>query len=358
MKDLYKILEVPRTATQDEIKAAYRKKARELHPDINKDYNADEQFKELNEAYATLRDPVKKIAYDKELINSEENTSEKQSNGFSFSSKTKYYNGVSLATVVRCLNDEKIDMSTIIFHKGKPYKITDFDGAKVTFAPAKISSKQEKAFEQGAVSASQEDDKINFGDAFHFYMYDLLHSAKGITMLVILFIVIVVGIVKMAMGFAHPPQPEPQMTINPMSSMPITSTEQSTDIPANGTLMWEPNSALGNTPVDFSAAPGNDYYCVIIKNNDTNQRVVSFYIHPGKKVHSTMAAGNYSIYYTTFPKDQWFGPSAVGQNTPCAKCNIILGVMSNQKKAPNIELNSISDTNQDITQVSYEEFIQ
>jgi curved DNA-binding protein len=55
---------VPRSATQDEIKRAYRKLARKFHPDVSKEKNAEERFKELQEAYEVLKDPEKRAAYD------------------------------------------------------------------------------------------------------------------------------------------------------------------------------------------------------------------------------------------------------------------------------------------------------
>lgn len=64
-KDYYQTIGVPRDATQDDIKRAYRKLARKYHPDVSKEPEAEARFKEIGEAYEVLKDPEKRTAYDR-----------------------------------------------------------------------------------------------------------------------------------------------------------------------------------------------------------------------------------------------------------------------------------------------------
>lgn len=64
-RDYYEILGVPKTASQEDLKQAFRTLARKYHPDVSKEDHAEERFKEINEAYAVLSDEQKRAAYDR-----------------------------------------------------------------------------------------------------------------------------------------------------------------------------------------------------------------------------------------------------------------------------------------------------
>jgi molecular chaperone DnaJ len=64
-RDYYDVLGVPRSASGEELKRAYRRLARQYHPDVNKSADAEERFKEVSEAYEVLSDEQKRTAYDR-----------------------------------------------------------------------------------------------------------------------------------------------------------------------------------------------------------------------------------------------------------------------------------------------------
>ncbi len=64
-RDYYEVLGVSRNASADDLKAAFRRLARQYHPDVNSAPDAEEKFKEINEAYAILSDDQKRAAYDR-----------------------------------------------------------------------------------------------------------------------------------------------------------------------------------------------------------------------------------------------------------------------------------------------------
>jgi len=64
-RDYYEILGLEKTANQEKIKSAFRTLARKYHPDVNKEPDAEERFKEINEAYMILSDEEKRSVYDR-----------------------------------------------------------------------------------------------------------------------------------------------------------------------------------------------------------------------------------------------------------------------------------------------------
>lgn len=82
-KDYYKIMGVSQDASDKDIKAAYRRLARKYHPDISKEPNAEEHFKEMGEAYEVLRDPTKRKEYDEYLKYGEPGARSQYHSGYS-----------------------------------------------------------------------------------------------------------------------------------------------------------------------------------------------------------------------------------------------------------------------------------
>ncbi|MGB7796559.1 MAG: DnaJ domain-containing protein, partial [Pseudonocardiaceae bacterium] len=64
-RDYYEALGVSRTVSTEELQQAYRKLARQYHPDVNRDPGAEERFKEISEAYSVLSDPDTRKRYDR-----------------------------------------------------------------------------------------------------------------------------------------------------------------------------------------------------------------------------------------------------------------------------------------------------
>src|SRR5579884_2920191 len=64
-RDYYEVLGVARSASDDEVKKAFRRLAKQYHPDTNKESGAEARFIEINEAYEVLSDPQKRAAYDR-----------------------------------------------------------------------------------------------------------------------------------------------------------------------------------------------------------------------------------------------------------------------------------------------------
>lgn len=90
-KDYYAVLGVDRKATQDQIKQAYRRLARKYHPDVSKEANAEEHFKDVQEAYEVLKDPEKRGAYDQLGSNWKQGQEFRPPPGWDAKANTRFY---------------------------------------------------------------------------------------------------------------------------------------------------------------------------------------------------------------------------------------------------------------------------
>lgn len=92
-KDYYEVLNIEKNASASDIKNAYRKLARKYHPDINKESNAEEKFKEINEAYEVLGDENKRSQYDRYGHNASQGFGGFESQGFGGFDFSDLFNG-------------------------------------------------------------------------------------------------------------------------------------------------------------------------------------------------------------------------------------------------------------------------
>lgn len=149
-KDYYKVLEVSRNSTQDEIKSSYRKLAKQYHPDKNKgDSNAEEKFKQVAEAYNTLSDSKKRATYDNQRVGSQ------RFGGFGRSGFSQNASGFGFD-----------DFVNGFYQGGQPQFNTDHLNTRVEIEKDLISILNEEEilieFKRTLFSGQKEDRKIQF----------------------------------------------------------------------------------------------------------------------------------------------------------------------------------------------------
>lgn len=110
MADLYKLLGINRTATQSEIKSAYRRLARKYHPDVNPDPSAARKFARLTEAYHVLSDPQRRALYDLNGTTQIKGPSSQRSANYARAVRKAYYQARADRAVNEWLARERAEM--------------------------------------------------------------------------------------------------------------------------------------------------------------------------------------------------------------------------------------------------------
>ncbi len=141
-RDYYEVLGVARDATQQDIKKSFRKLARKYHPDVSKEPDAEEKFKEIGEAYGILSDPKKREAYDRGGFG-----------GIAHFSHEDIFGG--------------IDLSDIFEHSGFGFDFGGFGGASIFDSFFKRSNKQRADGEDIKVEATLTLEEIIHGCEKH-----------------------------------------------------------------------------------------------------------------------------------------------------------------------------------------------
>jgi curved DNA-binding protein len=157
-RDYYDVLGVPREASTDDIRKAYRKLARENHPDLNKDDpEAEERFKQVSEAYEVLRDPEKRERYDRLGANWRAGEDVSGAAGFDFGDYADFGGG----TRVEFGGGEFSDFFETLFGAGRAGRSRAGDAAGYAMRGNDHEAVLELDLEQAARGGRQH---LNFGD--------------------------------------------------------------------------------------------------------------------------------------------------------------------------------------------------